>query len=136
MRYFALLAAAALIAGSASAHQLSGPTTVLADASGHFAYEITLVVESVTELAWFEIDGSVNTDLGYIIADGFCLEPIEPGNYSVPIEGNLLDPASEGIVAYSHYLCDGWEAFLTTTILPAGVSGEASTWGSVKSLYR
>ncbi len=135
MRHVAMLAIAILVPGAASGHQLTGPPTVLADATGHFAYELTLVVESVTELAWYEIDGSENTDIGHLIFDGFCLEPIEPGTYPVPIAGNLLDPETEGVVHDSHFLCDGWEQTLTTTILPQGVAAQEQTWSGVKCLF-
>lgn len=141
MRRLAPIAAAcvlscAFLPGAALAHQLSGPATVVADPAGYFSYEVTLTIESATALAWFEIDGTDNTDLGHMIFDGFCLEEIEPGVYTTPIMGNLLDPTVAGGVQYLHYLCDGWDGGVHTTILPSSVATEALAWGAVKSLYR
>ncbi|HOX24174.1 MAG TPA: hypothetical protein PLL30_00290 [Candidatus Krumholzibacteria bacterium] len=132
----AMLAFALIVSAAAAAHDLTGPASVVADAAGHFAYEVTLVVTSPTEFAWSEIDGSEGTDLGWQIFDGFCLETIEPGTYAIPIEGNLLDPQVPGVVHYSHFLCDGWEETVSTTIVPLSVGLEPATWGDVKSLYR
>jgi hypothetical protein len=136
MRRFALLALSTLFATAALAHQLSAPTTVTADASGHFSYVITLNVESTTEFAYWELNGSDNTDLGWQVGDGFCLMVVEPGTYETPVEGNLLDLDAQAIIHYTHALCDGWMATVDTTVLPGGVAVVPATWGTVKSLYR
>ena len=130
-----LIALTALVA-VAGAHEIIAPTSVQADGSGHFSYEITVVITSAAEFATAELDGSDNTDVESWIADGFCMVVIEPGTYSEIFEGNLIDVALAGSVSYSHSMCDGWTGAVTTVILAPVVGTENESWSAVKSLYR
>ena len=127
----------------AVAHQLTGPATVVAEAAGDFAYELTLVIAPAAEFLFSEMNGSDNTDIGWWTADGFCLEVVEAGTYPIEVTGTLVDPTLPGTVIYTHAMCNPWwQDTVTTTILPHPVSAvpedvlEQRTWGAVKSLFR
>jgi len=123
-----------MIAVPAFGHDLNGPHFVFADVLGHFSYDVTLVVTSTTEFGSTYLDGSDNTDLEVWI-DGFCLNAMEPGTSVIAVEGNLINESSNATVVSTVNLCDGWTNSVTTTVVPFPVASQASTWGTVKSLY-
>ena len=131
-----VLLALTILAGSAVAHEIVGPTAVDADGSGHFYYEVDVIITSPIEFGYSELDGLDNTDLGAWVADGFCNVLIDPGTYTIVFEGNLLDISYDGSVFYSHAMCDGWTGVITTDIYAPVVSSQGESWSAVKSLYR
>ena len=136
MRAAIMAVTAVIISGSAAAHELVLPAAVQADGAGHFAYEIVVVITESVPLAWVEMDGADNTDVPSWIGDGFCIQPVEPGEYPYPVDGNLLDPHVDGSVFFAQTMCDGWAASDTTVVLAPSVDVGPSTWGAVKGMYR
>lgn len=132
----ALIVLALLATAAASAHDLSAPAQVIADPDGHFAYEITIIIDPSVEFAFSEMDGSDNTDIGHLIADGFCMVVVEAGEYIWPVNGNLLEVDMQGSVIYTHAMCDGWQETVTTIVLPYVVATETQTWTTIKEFYR
>jgi len=128
---------AAMLAGaSAAAHELILPQTVEADGAGRFAYEVVVVITEPVALAWVEVDGEDNTDIPSWIGDGFCLQPVEPGEYRYPLDGELLDPHVDGSVSFAQVMCDGWAGADTTVILAPSVDVVPASWGTLKGMYR
>ena len=124
------------LAASAGAHEFSAPATVVADGSGHFYYEVTVVITTPIEFAYVYVNGNDNTDIGEWFGDGFCLNVVEPGIYIDSVEGNLLDLSLDGSVYYEHAMCDGWIGSGTTVILAPTVGTDAVSWSVVKGRYR
>ncbi|MFO7655149.1 MAG: hypothetical protein R6X25_15220 [Candidatus Krumholzibacteriia bacterium] len=131
-----MIGAILALAGTAFAHSLTGPAVVQADGAGHFAYELTLVVDSATELGYAEWSGTENTDLEWTHVDGFCATPHEIGTFMIPMEGNLLHPEMGAAAMYVYALCDGWTGEVHTDILAPTVAAEHETWAAVKRIYR
>jgi hypothetical protein len=134
------LAIALILAASATtlaqAHSLIAPGSVQANAAGHFSYEVHLQVSATTQFAYSEWDGTDNTTIGHVTADGFCLQVVPAGLHVITITGDLLNPTTTGTVHYTHALCDSWQATVTTTVIPYPVAAPAQTWSAIKSLYR
>ena len=131
-----VLLALTILSGPAVAHEIDGPTAVDADGAGHFYYEIDVIITSPIEFDYSELDGLDNTDLGTWVAEGFCEVVIDPGTYTIVIEGNLLDISFDGSVFYSHAMCDDWTGVITTAIYAPVVGSQGESWSAVKSLYR
>ena len=136
LAYRASTLALALSIGSVQAHELQMPAQVQADAGGHFSIDVVVVLTSATEFASSTTDGTDNTSLGNSIADGFCYQLYQPGNYASSINGQLLNPALDGTVLYYVSYCDGWNAQRSTTIRSATVGADESSWSAIKALYR
>jgi hypothetical protein len=134
MRTCSCILLALLLAAPAVGHELTGPTTFVADVQGHFSYNLTLTVTSPALFGSIHLDGSGNTDL-MLWVDGYCSSTIT-GISVIWVEGNLIDDGANGTVIGTVNLCDPWTGVVTTTIVPFPVANEASTWGMVKSLYR
>jgi hypothetical protein len=123
-------------AAPTAAHELILPQTIQADGAGHFAYEVVVVITESAALAWVEVDGGHNTDVPSWIGDGFCIQPVDPGEYRYPMEGNLLDPELDGSIAFAQVMCDGWAGSDTTVIEAPSVDVVPASWGTVKGMYR
>ncbi len=107
---------------------------MIADLQGHFSYDLTLVVSSITEFGSTHLDGADNTDVG-VWLDGFCLTTMAPGTSLIEVDGNLVNDSENGAVVATVDLCDGWTGVVTTLVVPFPVAHQTSTWGAVKSLY-
>ena len=125
-----------LSALTATAHELTAPTSVVADGAGHFSYVVMIEVTVATPNGSAYIDGRDNTSLGETYLDGFCISTLEPGFYPWVISGDLLDPSLGGSVYYEHYLCDNWTDSVTVNIIPPAVATEHLTWSTLKAQYR
>jgi len=125
-----------LCAGLAGAHEIDAPGAVQAGGAGHFAYDIIVTITAPIEYGGSRLDGTDNTDLWAWVEDGWCVDMVEPGDYTIPIEGNLVDIGSDGSVYYEHGMCDGWTDNVTTVILAPTVGTEERSWSAVKGLYR
>jgi hypothetical protein len=124
------------LAGTVSAHEFIAPASVTANGDGFFSYEVTVVITSPVEFAYVDVDGSDNTDIGHFHGDGFCTTVIDPGVYTTPVEGSLLDPYVDGSVTYVHAMCDGWTGMGTTIIQAPAVAIMSVSWSSLKARYR
>jgi hypothetical protein len=124
-----------LLSAPAFGHELVGPTFVVADLQGHFAYNVTLTVTATTPFGSTHLDGSDNTDVALWI-DGFCQSTLAPGTTVIAVEGNLVNDGVNGSVVATVNLCDPWTGVVTTTVVPFPVADQTSTWSTVKSLYR
>lgn len=131
-----LIALAALaIAGTAGAHGISAPDTVHTDATGAFAYDITVLREPAADFSWAERYGSQEVELGHTIYDGRCSGIPEAGPFIFPIAARLKDTATAGTVTYVHALCDGWVGSVVTQVVRRAVPAVKGTWAAVKALY-
>ena len=125
------------LAGSASANTLDGPAVVEAAADASFEYSVVFTAGvDGAYLAFWEADGGANTDFPSIIADAFCLFPLEAGSEIIEtFSGSLIDPDQNGSVTVWFVDCSGGNFVLETTILPHEFSDSpanvptGSQWG-------
>lgn len=138
MKRTTLLAVATLLllTVTAGAHDIVAPASVVADGAGHFSYPVVVTVDPAVEFGSIYIDGTVNTDLGETWIDGFCMQVIGPGDDLFMVEGNLADVGADGSVYFQYVLCDTWMGEVTTVIEAPSVSARATTWTTVRGLYR
>lgn len=130
-----LMASAGLVLGLSSAtyaHLLDAPTTVQADADGHFAYDVVAHFGpgDAVVASWHWI-GIQNVTDG-LWADCFCNPGcrFEEGTVLVEhVEGQLDDPNELGIVENGVEFCDGAPLIANTTIEPVITAVDEQTPG-------
>ena len=133
---FAYLLLTFVASASAFAHEFTVPESVTADVTGHFEFPVVVEITSPAEFGSIYVNGTDNTDLGEMWADGFCMMTIQPGTSTTMVEGNLTDQAIGGSVIYHHSMCDGWNGEGVVLILPNPVTAEPTSWSRLKAIYR
>lgn len=102
---------------------LTGPTAVVAEPDGSFAYTWVLTAGPGGELlAFWDGIGGENTDFNDFVADAECIAPLPEGDQIMEdVEGSLRDLKQPGSVRISISNCSGDQWVLETAILPPAV---------------